>query len=185
MSKILDFMLDVIRLKDEERAGWIMAKVRGPESVSDHSFSTALMSMVFANRLGLDADKCLKMALIHDLGEAYTGDMITRFNEKDQPVGNEEKKRLGDEATRKIISILPERDRADMLDLWEEFERMETEESQLVSQIDSLDYAIQLLKYRDRTDADLSEFLRTADERIKLPELREVFEEVKARLGKR
>lgn len=184
MSEILDFMLDLSKLKDEKRAGWLMAKVADPESVSDHSFSVAMMAVIFGRRMGLDVEKLVKMALIHDIGEAYTGDIPSRYREEDQPMNNQEKRRLGNEATRKIISILPKRDADEMINLWEEYEKRESEEAKLLKQIDALDYSIQLLKYKDRTDSNLSEFLKTANERIKLPELREIFEEIRERLEK-
>ncbi|MBI4894444.1 MAG: HD domain-containing protein [Candidatus Aenigmarchaeota archaeon] len=184
MSGELEFLREVIKLKDIERSGWVITGVEEPESVADHSFSTAMLAMVFAKRLGLNADKCIKMAIVHDIGEVYTGDIATRLDERDQTVSNEEKKRLGDDATRRIISKLPADSAGEFLDLWREYEERKTPESVLVKDLDILDYCVQLLEYRDRTGDDLTVFLKTADMKIKTPEIREVFEEIREMVRK-
>ena len=51
--------------------------MRLPESDSDHMHRCAVMAF-FCHEKGLDRDKCIKMALVHDLGEAIAGD-ITPF----------------------------------------------------------------------------------------------------------
>lgn len=182
LSDQLKFLQEIIKLKDVKRSGWVIAGVDDPESVSDHLFSTAILSMVFAKKIGLDADKCIKMAIMHDIGEVYTGDIATRLHEEDQTVSNEEKKRLGDEATRRIISKLPEDSADEFLKLWEEYEERKTPEAILVKELDVLDYCVQLLEYKNKTDYDLTEFLRTADVKIKTPEIREVFEEIREKI---
>ncbi|MEM1945975.1 MAG: HD domain-containing protein [Candidatus Caldarchaeum sp.] len=69
-------------LKRVRRSGWLDAGVRQPESVADHSFSLAVLAMVEAEKRGLDCLKAVKMALIHDIPESYTGDLTPRIKKR-------------------------------------------------------------------------------------------------------
>ena len=72
---LIEFISEVGRLKRLPRTGWVESGVPDPESVADHSFRVALLTLVLADLKGLDALKAVRMALIHDLGEAETGDL--------------------------------------------------------------------------------------------------------------
>jgi putative hydrolase of HD superfamily len=62
-------------LKRTPRSGWQFLD-GGSESVAEHVFRTALIAYVLARLDGtVDADKVLRMALVHDLPEARTGDL--------------------------------------------------------------------------------------------------------------
>ena len=51
------------------------------ESVAEHSWRFALMAMLLTPEFPeLDMDKVIRMCLIHDLGEAFTGDIPTFDN---------------------------------------------------------------------------------------------------------
>lgn len=183
MFEILDFMREAIKLKDTVRSGWVLKKVKDPESVADHTFSLALLSMIFGKKMNLNVEKCIKIALIHDIGEVYTGDIVTRFREEDQPVSNEGKKHLSDESTKKLIFTLPTEFRKEFSELWEEYHNKNSKEANLVKELDSLDSSIQLLEYKNRTKVGLlSEHLETADRQIKSPEIRKLFEEIRRRI---
>ena len=184
MSDILNFIKETIKLKNVERAGWKLKNINNTESVADHTFSLAILSMVFAQKLNLDVNKCVKMAVIHDTGEVYTGDIVTRFREEDQKVTNAEKKKMGDEATRKLFSLLPSENQKEFLNLWEEYEERKSPESQLVKDLDYLEFCIQLLEYQNRTKINLIEFLQTADAKIKNAEVRKTFEEIRELMQK-
>ena len=46
------------------------------ESVAEHSWRVALMAMLLEDEFpDTDIDRVIKMCLIHDLGEAFTGDI--------------------------------------------------------------------------------------------------------------
>lgn len=80
--KIVDFYHYTDLLKRTKRAGWVKAGINDSESVSDHSFSTSLLSMIMAPKLKADSEKLIKMALIHDLGESIMGDVFWYSKEK-------------------------------------------------------------------------------------------------------
>src|SRR5690606_5214441 len=74
------------RLKDEARGGWLLRGVRDPESVAAHSWGTALLCLLYADDAGVDRDRAMVMALVHDLAEARTGDVVARADAADREV---------------------------------------------------------------------------------------------------
>ncbi len=76
-NSLIDFFLKVGDLKRIKRRGWIIRKVKDPESVADHSFRTTIMALVIgSSREDLDFGKLLRLALLHDLGEIKTDDIL-------------------------------------------------------------------------------------------------------------
>jgi putative hydrolase of HD superfamily len=70
------FLHRIGNLKTIHRTGWLDRGVPSAEaeSVADHSFRTAILAWLAAGD-NLDRDKVLKLALVHDLAEAITGDI--------------------------------------------------------------------------------------------------------------
>ena len=79
----LDFFKTVGKSKRLLRSGPVREGIRDPESVAEHSFRTGVIAMVLADKLGynVDKEKLIKMALIHDIGEIVTGDIVTQRGE--------------------------------------------------------------------------------------------------------
>lgn len=72
-----EFFNIVSELKKTPRRGWKeKAGVQNPESVADHAYGVALMAMVFSDIGHMDAERVMKMALLHDLAESITGDFM-------------------------------------------------------------------------------------------------------------
>lgn len=71
IDKLLDFLIEIGKLKDKERPKWIFRKVPNPEKIADHSFLTAIMAWVFSRDKNLNQRRLLKMALIHELSKVY------------------------------------------------------------------------------------------------------------------
>ena len=71
---LLDVLHTAEKLKDEIRH--CTTSHGRPESVAEHSWRTALMAFLIADEFpGVDMNKVIKMCLIHDLGECFTGDI--------------------------------------------------------------------------------------------------------------
>src|SRR3989338_6896951 len=75
MENIVELLHKIVKLKDLKRTGWILKKIPTPESVADHSFRTSIMALLLADKLNLDKNKCVQMALIHDISESIAGDI--------------------------------------------------------------------------------------------------------------
>lgn len=173
--EIVEFSKITGKLKGLERTGWTRAGVPKPESVAEHTFSTTLLTMLFAKRMKLNQLKAMKMALIHDVGEAIIGDMVTdRFGHIDRKLLR--KKRVMELGAIKQIFDLVEGD--EFVALFDELEKGKTPEARLVKQLDKLEMALQAHQYERKYHVDLEEFYHGAFPRIKDKELRRILTEL-------
>jgi putative hydrolase of HD superfamily len=138
----LEFLRNVGALKRIPRTGWVQAGIKEPESVADHSFRTTLLSMVLSDQMGLDTEKVVRMALIHDLAESMTGDLTP----SQKPVDHGENE---SDAMAGILSLLPRGLGARYMGLWEEYEEQKTPEARLVHNADRIEMLVQALEYKD------------------------------------
>lgn len=107
------------------------------ESVAEHSWRISLMAMLLTPEFPeADMDKVIRMCLIHDLGEAFTGD-IPAF-EKDQ--GHEKKE---EQLFHGWVTGLPEDIRGEFTGLLAEMEAMNTLEAKLYKALDKIEALIQ------------------------------------------
>jgi putative hydrolase of HD superfamily len=75
MKRIAHFLFEAGMLKRTPRSGWQFLG-SGTESVADHVFRTAMITFALAHtETSVDADRALRLALVHDLPEARTGDL--------------------------------------------------------------------------------------------------------------
>jgi putative hydrolase of HD superfamily len=79
MDKILDFLIEVGKLKSKKRKKWIFRKVTKPEKIADHVFLTSIMVWVFSQNKDLSQKKLLKMTLCHEFGKIYLEDSTPHF----------------------------------------------------------------------------------------------------------
>ncbi|MCC6526997.1 MAG: HD family hydrolase [Polyangiaceae bacterium] len=68
------------RLASLPRTGWLLRGVTDPESIAEHSFgvcvvAAALVDDLRERGLGVDGERVLRMALLHDAAEVFTGDV--------------------------------------------------------------------------------------------------------------
>lgn len=146
-NDILGFYMKYNQLKNIYRQGWLKVRIGLEhkdkcESIADHSFSVALLalSIIEKNKLNLDGFKCIKIGIIHELGEIYAGDYTPFDNITKEEKHNQEK-----EAILKVLETLDENN--DFLNLWEEFEKQETEEAIFIKNIDQLEFLLQACAY--------------------------------------
>ena len=117
------------------------------ESVAEHSWRLALMAMLVSDEFHcLDMDKVLRMCIIHDLGESFTGD-IPAFD-KNTDHRAEEQRRLNH-----WIATFPEPAKTTFSALLEEMNAMNTDEARLYKALDNLEAVIQ------HNESDISTWL--------------------------
>ena len=123
------------RLKDETRHCYT-AKGRH-ESVAEHSWMMTLIAFFIKDEFpDADMDKVIKMCIIHDLGEAFTGDIPTF--EKTESNEKLEEKLLYD-----WVKSLPSHIAEEMTSLYDEMAERKTVEAKIYKAIDSLEALIQ------------------------------------------
>ncbi|GAB7053161.1 HD domain-containing protein [Catenuloplanes indicus] len=69
------FLAEAGHLKNLPRAGWLLAGIRQPESVAEHSYRVGIIAYVIATLEGANADRAATLGLFHDVPEARTGDV--------------------------------------------------------------------------------------------------------------
>ncbi len=159
-------------LKNLYRQGWI-TKILGmdynnrTESVADHSWSVAMLAITIIEKYNLDynTEKCIKLALVHELGEIYAGDFTPNS------ITKEEKHKLEQEAVEKIF--LDVEFQNDFKQLWDEYENGLSEEAKFIKQLDKLECIMQAVCY------DLDAKYINGAEKITIPCLIEVLNEVR------
>lgn len=167
---LLDFFNTVANLKTISRQGWIdKLGINNPESVSDHTFSLTVMTLIFAELQKLDTEKAIKMSLIHDLAESKIGDFMPDQLPKIQ------KNKLETDAMKNILNDLPPNLRNDMFNLWNEFLEQKTPESLLIHDLDKLEMALQAKIYEKRFGCNIQIFLDSAETQISNPKIKELF----------
>jgi len=173
--EITEFLQMAGRLKRVKRAGWISwVGIESPESVADHSYRSALIAMCIADLKGIDAEKLMRMLLLHDLHEAIIGD-YDYFAKKQ--IGEQEVKKRELEAIKRVLKVLPEKFRQKYLSLWDEFEEQRTPEAKIARQIDKLEMIFQALEYEREgyNKEKLDVFWRNVKQEIEDEDLKEIF----------
>ena len=132
--KLIDFLGIIEKLKCTTRHCYNTNGVK--ETVAEHSWRIAVMAMLCADEYpDLDINKVIKMCLIHDFGEALTGDIPAFFKTED----HEAKEEI---AIDKILATLPEGYEQELNALFDEMEEMQTPEAKLFKALDHLEAVI-------------------------------------------
>ena len=133
------------RLKDATRHCYTSGG--GHESVAEHSWRMTLMAYWVSDEFPeANLEKLFKMCLIHDLGEAFTGDIPsfekTQANEKQEA-----------ELLYEWTSSLPEPFASEMTALYHEMEERQTLEARIYKALDNLEALI------SHNESDLSTWI--------------------------
>lgn len=145
---ILDFIEEMAVLKNLPRTGWRFQGIKDGESVADHCYRVSLLSMILADMLAthgvrLDAEKVMRMALLHEVAEARIGDIPFPALEY---IPENVKERGEDKAVKSMFEefgTVGEK----YIEIWEEFESNSSVEGQVVRAADKLELMIQAYEY--------------------------------------
>ena len=132
-------LLDILRMAEKLKCNTrhCVTSTGRPESVAEHSWRLALMAMLLAGEFPeLDMNRVIRMCLIHDLGEAFTGDIPT-FEKTDADSQRE------DALFSQWLDTLPLEIRGQWRGLWREWEDQGTVEARLAKALDRLEAVIQ------------------------------------------
>lgn len=138
-----EFVRRALALKDAARRGWLRAGVDRPESVADHSWGVALLALTLAgDRPELDRSRSLELAIVHDLSEVVTGDLVPgEYADRAEKLGRERA------AMAVLLEGAPPALKAHLLALFEELAADVSAESRFVHQLDKLEMAFQAERY--------------------------------------
>lgn len=134
-EELLCFLGQIEPLKSRTRH--CVTKERVPETVAAHSWRLSVLALLLEEEIPqVDFNRVLRMCIIHDFGEAITGDIPSfQKTEKDEKV---EQKALDS-----LFRILPDHVRKKLHALFQEMAEGSTREAQLWRALDKIEAVIQ------------------------------------------
>jgi len=143
--ELLDILTVAERLKDATRHCYTSGGRH--ESVAEHCWMICLMAFLMKEEFPeVDMDKVIHMCIIHDLGEAFTGDIPTFEKNQDHEAAEKA-------AFDTWVRGLPADARAEFKALLAEMEALETQEAKIYKALDKLEAVIQ------HNESDISTWL--------------------------
>ena len=177
--KLLEVVLECNQLKSIPRMGWMVRGVRDGESVAEHSYAVALLSMMLADRLDIpvDREKVLRIAILHDLPEYVTGDIHAPATK----VLGEDAKQAAEERILERLFAKVEGG-SEYVTLWREFADRSSVEGRLVRAADKLEMFTQAYEYELEGNHKIEDFWDYEDNTrdFDFVEIRELYEELRA-----
>lgn len=155
---VLAFLNVVQQLKLQKRTGWLDHNITPCESISDHMYRMGITAMLIKNPQ-VNRDKCVRIALVHDIAEALVGD-ITPFD----GVPKEEKHRREWETIQYLCEhfIKPYNEIAaeEIMDHWLQYENITSLEARYTKDIDKYEMLVQAFEYEREygSKVDLDQF---------------------------
>lgn len=165
---MLSTLLELQRLKRLDRTGWVLRGLApGAESVAAHSYGVAFTAMLLADEVRargveVDVERVLRIALLHDLAEARTGDMPRTMA---LYYGAEARHAAERAAFDDMVRSLGEGRSANYSALHADYEARESLEARLVKAADIVDLLTQALAFERAGARELDEFWEGATER--------------------
>jgi len=133
LNKLLDFVRFTHEIRNVQRAVLLETKERH-ENDAEHGYQLALVTwfLLDKHKLKLDKYRCVGMAMVHDIAEAYAGD-TTAFASAKERAAHEKREK---EAIVRLQKEWPEF--TSMHNLISEYEKHETPEGKFVYALDKL-----------------------------------------------
>lgn len=148
LDGVLAFLRAAERLKDTLRTSHTTQGRR--ESVAEHTWRLCLMAMLFRGEFpDVDFAKLVRICIVHDLGEAVSGDIPAIAQKADAPKSGQERRDLV-----QLTAPLPPRLRDEILELWDEYEAATTPEAKLAKALDKLETVMQHNQGKNPPDFD-------------------------------
>ncbi len=143
--ELITFLSVIEKLKCNTRHSWTSSGRR--ESVAEHSWRLAVMAMLCADEYPeLDINRVIRMCLVHDFGEAITGDIPSFYKN-----GADEEKES--RAIEELLLMLPDPYTGELRALFDEMEALATPESKLFKALDNMEAVL------SHNEANLSTWL--------------------------
>ena len=144
-TQFLEILHLAEHLKNNTRHSW--TSTGRHESVAEHSWRLCLMALLVRDEFPeADMDRVLRMCVLHDMGEAFTGD-IPAFQKNASDEAHESA------VLREWTDSLPAPYGAEFAALYDEMEALQTTEAKIYKALDKLEAVIQ------HNEADLSTWL--------------------------
>ena len=126
INRYMELLDRAEKLKNNTRHSWTSSGRH--ESIAEHSWRLAFMAYFMKDEFpDVDINKVILMCMMHDFGEAFTGD-IPAFDKTSDDENTEEN------VIKEWIDSLPEPYRAELAELFAEMKERKTTEAKLYNQ---------------------------------------------------
>ncbi|MGC6388744.1 HD domain-containing protein [Ewingella sp. S1.OA.A_B6] len=134
MTEVFQFLMEIDKLKSVQRRTKVLGTER-QENSAEHSwhFAVAAMSLAPFAPVGVDIQKVIRIALIHDIVEIDAGDVLVYDLAARAAVHDQEVL-----AARRLFGMLPAPLNQQFLDLWNEYEEGVTPEARFALVLDRI-----------------------------------------------
>jgi putative hydrolases of HD superfamily len=162
-ARVLDALIDtgpkLGALKRLPRTGWLQRGVADPESIAEHSYAVAMLALLAGDAVeGIDRERLLRMALLHDYAEALMGDLPASAKRLIGPRAKHEGERR---AMLELLAGFPAGE--SYIALWQEYCDGRSREAQLLKALDRIEMLIQALEYERAGSRLMDEFWEDAE----------------------
>lgn len=153
VERIVDLILELDVLETLPRMGFLLQGISHPESVAAHCYGVAVTAMLMADSMQepVDAQRVLRMALLHEVSEARITDLPY---ETLSYIAPQIKSAAESAAAQDLLGAMDQT----YVSLWEEFEAAETLEARIVQSADKIQMMAKVLHYEREGRGDLSDF---------------------------
>ncbi len=140
LSKDIDLLFEIGCLRFVDRS-WKQYLNLDIANLSEHHFRVAWIALLLAGKKKIkNTDKIIKMALLHDVAESRTGDLAKMQKKYTERF---EKKAVADIFAGTVLE-------KEFLELYDEYEKRKSIESQIVKDADNLDVDFEMKEQKTR-----------------------------------
>ncbi|MBB2913196.1 putative hydrolase of HD superfamily [Streptosporangium becharense] len=170
LAGLTDLLYEIGLLKRYRRTGWLVAGVRDPESIADHSFRTAVIASVIAALEGGNPERAAFMSLFHDTQETRITDIpyLGKLYLKAAP---------NEEVTAEQVRDLPERVAEMVTGAVGEYEEKTTLEAVCARDADKLECLLQAVEYREQGHQNVQPWIDSSLAALRTPSAKRLADE--------
>lgn len=132
LEQQLHFLKEIDRLKTIVRQSPLLDKSR-KENSAEHSWHLAMYALLLSEYAcgQVNTNRVIQMLLLHDIVEIDVGDLPIHGGSSSQLQAEQESR-----AAERLFGLLPKQQGKELLALWQEFERAETEDAKFAKALD-------------------------------------------------
>ncbi|MEO3861826.1 HD domain-containing protein [Acrocarpospora sp. B8E8] len=170
LSRLTGLLYEIGLLKRYKRTGWLIAGVKDPESIAEHSFRTAIIASVIAAMEGANPERTAFMSLFHDTQETRITDIPYVGKRYLTAIPNQE-------VTAHQTAGLPSSVATIITNAVEEYEERTSLESRCARDADKLECLLQALEYRDQGHSNVQPWIDSSLAALHTPSAKRLAEE--------
>ena len=171
LSRLAGLLYEIGLLKRYKRTGWLVAGVRDPESIADHSFRAAIIASVITALEGGNPERAAFMSLFHDTQETRVTDIPYIGKRYLKAAPNEE-------VTTDQVRDVPEPVAEMVSGAVGEYEEKASLEAVCARDADQLDCLIQAVEYREQGHQNVQPWIDSSLAALKTTSAKRLADEV-------